>query len=573
MRDLFPLLPAHIQDALLIGSVGKAHLINLADDVLTEAGVTVEHREKLTTLGVELLSAAYESDPLDGDIAGRLLSVAPELPGLDSRVTATARCVASRWRPPENPAYLLRLMKKREFEKIQRYFSGQIQKEPENLYWLQQALSLSLYEGDAQWLAELWPRAEKPPETLQAALAKSEGDLFYFSREYSRALAAYERAFQLSEFPALLLRIAEAHLAMGESEQGARALTKALALRPWMSSVVLRLHDVLENVGQERSVPPGDVAVCFYTYNKDRELAAVLEAQLDAVRKLPEMYERARFFVLNNGCKDNTAALLKRMRGEFSTLGGDWDEQFHILSLPVNVGAPAARNWLMTLPEARGCDWVAYMDDDAMPPEDWPGMLGAAAKRYPEAGVWGCKVLDAARPAVIQHADLHLTPPGDLPPEGENTPHYQRWFAYSKLHHQELDMGQFSYMRPCVSVTGCCHLFRTKTLLDAGGFDIRYTPSQYDDAEHDLRLGMEGRLPVYQGHMEVLHAKRSGRAAHASPTEEARAAANMFKLQRAFSREEFAALMAHWRGAQEQDLRDKTARLQSHGVETAFFAG
>ena len=58
-----------------------------------------------------------------------------------------------------------------------------------------------------------------------------------------------------------------------------------------------------------------------------------------------------------------------------------------LLSSAASVAAaPAARNWLMHLPEVREACWAAYIDDDIHLPPDWLPRLGAAAARYPEAG-------------------------------------------------------------------------------------------------------------------------------------------------------------------------------------------
>ena len=47
------------------------------------------------------------------------------------------------------------------------------------------------------------------------------------------------------------------------------------------------------------------------------------------------------------------------------------------------------------------------------------------------------------------------------------------------------DWGAYGLTRPCATVTGCCHLFPTDVLAATGGFDLRFSPTQYDDLDHD----------------------------------------------------------------------------------------
>ena len=168
--------------------------------------------------------------------------------------------------------------------------------------------------------------------------------------------------------------------------------------------------------------------------------------------------------MLDNGSSDDTPL---RLQAFCDRLG---PERFSVVELPVNVGAAAARNWLMALPEAAASEHIVYMDDDVRLPLDWLGRLGACAEDYPEAGAWGCRVVDEGNPAVLQSVDTALTDPDPSPEEDS------RRFKISDLHHQNLDFGQFSYTRPCASVTGCCHMFRYSRLEEAGGLICVFLP-------------------------------------------------------------------------------------------------
>lgn len=303
----------------------------------------------------------------------------------------------------------------------------------------------------------------------------------------------------------------------GKRDQASKLFLQALAKTPWNTSLILRTYDLAHGVGAKRVPLEGDVVILLYSWNKDVELDATLK----------HLYSSdlgsARLVVLDNGSTDRTAEVLGSWQLRFG------EERMRIVTLPVNIGAPAARNWLMHLPEVRQSDFVIYLDDDVELPTDWLSCFGAAVELYPDAGVWGCKVVDHAQPLFMQHADGQLAlqdPAGATTSSLAPNP-----FRLSDLHIQGIDSGLFDYMRPCASVTGCCHLFRTERLLQAGDFSIHLSPSQYDDFEHDLRLCEAGMFPVYTGHLRVLHKKRSGAASRLSGPEEGNALGNRYKMQ------------------------------------------
>ena len=127
---------------------------------------------------------------------------------------------------------------------------------------------------------------------------------------------------------------------------------------------------------------------------------------------------------------------------------------------------------------------------------------------------------------------------------------------------QDFDYGQFDYIRPTLSVTGCCHLFKRELFDKVGGFDLRYSPSQYDDLEHDIRRAMQGWLPVYQGHLSVRHAKQTGKAARLSQSQYSNAMGNLMKLQNRYSSNEFEAARRFDEDAALADILRKGAELE-----------
>jgi GT2 family glycosyltransferase len=304
----------------------------------------------------------------------------------------------------------------------------------------------------------------------------------------------------------------------------------------------LRCDDLRRGRHLPAALPAGRGVILLYSWNK----AELLNATLSSLHA-SETGE-ADVIVLDNGSSDDTPAML-----------AGWEERFaprlSVVRLPCNIGAPAARNWLLSLPRIQDYDWIVFLDDDIALPPDWLRYFGAALLAYPERGVFGCRVVDHDRPHMIQCADFHLTP-GDNPDKKPGgLPDFVQRFSIATLHIQAAqDFGQFTYLRPCASVTGCCHLFRRASLFETGLFDIRYSPSQFDDFEHDLRHVMRGDMPVYQGHLRIPHLRRTGSYGAGEDPQLANSWANMYKLQMSRPRETFDRIRAAGHAALLEDV-------------------
>lgn len=530
-RLTWELLPESVKRGLLIGSEGKLHLMHLAQELLV--GVQRQSggaQGKFLDLALDLLQSAWTKDPLDGQVASQLLSLDEKWPRVNARNKALLRQVVARWRKPEDMRYYRRLAEGRDSDKIKRFLLTQLVKEQGNLFWWQQALTLGMFEQDQELLGTVLRLDWSGLEPCRKLLA---GDVAWLSGKQEAACGAYGKAMGGDA----LWRRAERMWSAGLQDEARGLWRDALVQAPWMVGETLRLFDVKENSGQRVERLDGKVAIALYSFNKAAELDATLESLFAS-----DIGENP-VWVLDNGSTDGTAAVL-----------ATWQEKagarLHRISLHVNIGAPAARNWLMSVPEIRECRWMVYLDDDVELPGDWLGRLGAAVQAYPEAGVWGCKVVDHAQPGVLQSVDLHL-----LPPVSEEDG--QRRFKVSDLQHQTLDFGQFDYLRPCTSVTGCCHLFRMDRLQESGGFDLRFSPSQFDDLEHDIRLNRSGQYAVFQGFLRVRHKKRTGKSSRTSIPEFGNSLGNMHKLQMKYSAREYEELMVWESGVLLRDFMMK----------------
>jgi hypothetical protein len=550
MAWLLENLPIPLRTALVHGSEGAGHLARCAG-LAAGAG--------LGRLAGELLLAAWAESPLDAGLAGQ----AAGLEGASAAARVLAAHVAEHSAAPAELSYYRRLVSRRDLPKIRVYLIRQGEKEPGNLFWDRLSLAHALEAEDWDWAARVSARL---PEPLARIL---NGDAAMFRRDAAQALAEYSRAMRLWECPGIEARLGMAHLLAldqetflpissgppmevpkprhdlahthlapeyecpGHEAQAARWLLAGLEREPWRTQTLLALYDLLFGRRGMRRAPEGRVEALLYTYNKAQDIDSTLASLFAS--NLGE----TRVTVLDNGGTDATADVLAAWRERTCP------DRLRTVSLPVNVGAPAARNWLASLPQVRESDWAVFLDDDVSLPPDWLTLLGAAARLYPGAGVWGARVLDHSRPTHIQSADVFLIAPpahgaghGAEPGVDANRPDSRR-FTLSSCHHQTLDRGQFAYVRPCATVTGCCHLFRTKTLASMGGFDLRYSPSQYDDLDHDIRLLLAGVTPVCQGHLAVGHLKSTGGQGGVGQSQYGVGFANQYKLHQKFDAECF----------------------------------
>ncbi|THB68741.1 MAG: glycosyltransferase, partial [Desulfovibrio sp.] len=346
--------------------------------------------------------------------------------------------------------------------------------------------------------------------------------------------------------------LARLELASGLHKQAKDRLIQLWRAMPWHTNLSLTLHDLLHPVPPDpAALERHKVAVLLYSWNKGEVLAQTLDS-LAASNIGP-----ARVFVLDNGSTDSTPDLLQRTFEQWESLRPG---SLYIETLPVNVGAPAARNWLLSLDKVKECGYAAFLDDDLLLPEDWLVRLLSAAETSPQAGAVGCMVTDHIAPFSLQAADFHLLHP-DTPAAS---------FADSAEHVHVLqnatgsrDHPLFAYTRPCLSVTGCCHLVSMRAIEQAGAFDVRFTPSQFDDLERDMRSCLASMPTLYTGALQVKHMQHSSLKQADSPAKTAHIFANKAKLEAKYAHEDLLKLHEWNLGVVWEDLLGKVKKLEA----------
>ncbi len=315
---------------------------------------------------------------------------------------------------------------------------------------------------------------------------------------------------------------------------------------PTHPNLILALHNLhfgapLRELPKEMPLPP----ILLYSWNKRDILADTLRSLLNTEAA------GAPVFVLDNGSTDGTADMLQNMAENFQ--GG-----MRIISLPVNIGAPPARNWLLALPELRAFERVVFLDDDLVLPKGWLAALLAVARANPSAGNIGCAITDHTPPYAVQAADFF-----SLPPQMG-----QRSFVDLEekfLIHCAAAGGRenllLRHVRPCLSVSGCCHMIKMDALKSCGAFDIRFNPSQFDDLERDLRLALR-KIPVmYTGNFPVRHVQHSSLKQAVSRARSAHIFGNKIKLEFLYSEGQAREMREFTQSMARQDLLRKCTQL------------
>ncbi len=551
----FAALPLPLARRLLVGGDGPG--LVPARDAALAAG------DAVGPLADALCLAVWEGAPFWPEAAALTLARHAARPFMPPALVEAVRAVVAATPEPRADAYFDRLAARRDLRKMLTYLLSRQEKAPGDPTVLYR---LAVF---APMLGRASDEDAALARTVEAVFAALSGPFAPLGGLTAARLALLDgRAGEagdrcralLAVFPADAVRqlTALAALRLGDREAARASLAGLLRARPWDTLPLHALYDLATGLAARRQTLPGTLAVLLYSYNNaallDQALAALAATDWDFAREAGG----ARLFVVDNGSGDDTAAVLA---GWGERLG----ERLRVITLPVNVGAPAARNWLAHLPEVRARDFAAYLDDDAFVPPDWLGRFGAAVDVFPEAGVWGCRILGRDAASFVQCADSHLFP---TLRDGEG---FGRAFDLASPWLVTPDYGQYAVCRPCATVTGCCHLFRTDVLQAVGDFDIRFSPSQYDDLDHDLRLLLAGRPPCYQGHLAVIHAKATGAASLPGGAQYGSGFANQFKLHQKYddaavarmADAAFAALAADagrkWRAVRDLGLVDAAA--------------
>ncbi len=238
--------------------------------------------------------------------------------------------------------------------------------------------------------------------------------------------------------------------------------------RRWINTPLCREigNDLLDSWPSDH--PPVDVII------PTRNRVDTLKALFASLARTD--YPTMEVHILNNGSTDSTRDYLEETRKSFPF-------PLTAIHLPVNIGVPAALNWLVSISKA---PLVARMEDEVSFSPDWLKNFVSSLRDHPYVGVVGGKLAATHDSNLILNADSRFHP---------------EIFCHSG----ERDGGQCDYLSYVSCILEPCCLYRRKALLRAGPFELIYGPCVMDDLDHPIAVQAAGYDVLYNGHVKILH--------------------------------------------------------------------
>ena len=274
-ENTFPTLPEALQRSLLMGSSGLLHLLEMSEQTfaLVPAAQDPALRQNLLSLGSGMLLSGFEADPLNLAFATQIQMVEKVYKFAPSGLVPIMAWLSRAYKAPSDQRYLMRLLEHREVEKIERYLADQMQKEPENAFWLHHAFSFGIAENRLDWIEERIARFKELPPALRAFLS---GGVAYADGRWTQAAGLFEEACSKLELGTWQEQLAQSLCNAGDTETAAGIFRKALEGRFWKTNSLLRLYDLQSGIANRMEAPKGKGAILFYTWNKDVHLDQAL---------------------------------------------------------------------------------------------------------------------------------------------------------------------------------------------------------------------------------------------------------------------------------------------------------
>lgn len=323
--------------------------------------------------------------------------------------------------------------------------------------------------------------------SLKSILDRIILEALHIQEDNDRALELLHKLPAQAENPYWLNTAAEVYARNNDRKHAAALYKNSLRLDPEQGPIQFRLKELLRPFRADPATLSKQTAIFLYSWNK----CELLKSTLESLAKSD--IGNSSITVLLNGCTDDSTAMARHLN---QTLFG---QRLQIIDLPVNIGAPAARNWLLATKEAQEADFVAFLDDDVDVPVNWLTSLLTTLQENSEAGVAGAKIINPGSPRRLQYLYRNIAVAREgLIRLSLDTPN------------RNFDTGAYDFVRETDNVMGCCHVFTRAALEAVPFFDIRFSPSQMDDISHDLDLRIKGFKVIYCGLVACCHHQMSG---------------------------------------------------------------
>lgn len=224
-------------------------------------------------------------------------------------------------------------------------------------------------------------------------------------------------------------------------------------------------------------------------------------------------YENYAVYIADNGSEDGTLEIVKRAREIFPA-----HIPVSVEALPTNIGRPAGHNWLLTAHDHSQAEFIAIGDDDLTKvPANWLQSMVQTARAFPGCACVGGKALNGDNPSIVHGGVRNFTAFDWEGPRLTNGGDQE-------------DIGQFDFIDIVDHVIGCLHIYSRSALEEVGLFDIRFSPCQYVDIDHHLRLCLAEQKIIFNGLISFEHMQAMGKAAQKDSALGGNSFGNMVKI-------------------------------------------
>jgi GT2 family glycosyltransferase len=220
--------------------------------------------------------------------------------------------------------------------------------------------------------------------------------------------------------------------------------------------------------------PAETVSIIIPVYNEVNYTQSCLE---ELRKTLPQNF-RGEIIVVDDASSDETPAVLKQF--------AETDERIKVLRNPENAGFIASCN--RGAQEASG-EIIVFLNNDTLPVEGWLPPLLRVLRDKPGAGAVGGKL---------------VYPDGTLQEAGGVIFSDGSGCNFGK-HEKAPNAPLYNFLREVDYCSGALLATRRALFLELGGFDTRFQPAYYEDADYCFSLRARGYRVYYQPESVIVH--------------------------------------------------------------------
>jgi GT2 family glycosyltransferase len=216
----------------------------------------------------------------------------------------------------------------------------------------------------------------------------------------------------------------------------------------------------------------GDVkaSIIIPVFNK----ADLTRSCIDRLIKTTSPDLRCEIIIIDNASTDDTDSMLGAYKDNVAVIRNKENAGF---TIACNQGAQAASG-----------EFLVILNNDVLVQDDWLQWIVETAERDNSIGAVGAKL---------------IFPDGTLQEAGGII-----WNDASGANYGRTDdpnHPKYNYVRKVDYCSGACLLVRRNVFHEVGGFDARYAPAYYEDADLCFAVRKVGKKVVYQPRAEVIH--------------------------------------------------------------------